>query len=82
MPMIAVGASFDFHAGTLATAPSYLQRRGLEWVFRLIKEPRRLWRRYLLLNPAYLWLLFLQKTHIKTLDPDDAKPPTQEMIYG
>ncbi|HEY1015218.1 MAG TPA: WecB/TagA/CpsF family glycosyltransferase, partial [Herpetosiphonaceae bacterium] len=54
MPLIAVGAAFDFHAGLLAQAPACLQRHGLEWSYRLVKEPRRLWRRYVLLNPLYL----------------------------
>jgi N-acetylglucosaminyldiphosphoundecaprenol N-acetyl-beta-D-mannosaminyltransferase len=61
MPVVAVGAAFDFHAGTVAQAPDYLQRLGLEWLFRLSKEPRRLWRRYLLLNPAYVALIAAQR---------------------
>ena len=60
--MICVGAAFDFHAGTLPQAPSWMQEKGLEWLFRLWQEPRRLWRRYLLLNPLYMTLLFLQIT--------------------
>lgn len=54
MPALAVGAAFDFHAGTLAQAPAWMQRAGLEWAFRLMKEPRRLSRRYVVLNPLYL----------------------------
>jgi N-acetylglucosaminyldiphosphoundecaprenol N-acetyl-beta-D-mannosaminyltransferase len=54
LPALAVGAAFDFHAGTLAQAPAWLQRAGLEWAFRLGAEPRRLWRRYAKLNPLYL----------------------------
>jgi N-acetylglucosaminyldiphosphoundecaprenol N-acetyl-beta-D-mannosaminyltransferase len=61
VPVIAVGAAFDFHAGTVAQAPAYLQRLGLEWFFRLAKEPRRLWRRYLFLNPAYVVLIAAQR---------------------
>lgn len=60
--MVAVGAAFDFHAGTLRQAPKWMQKRGLEWLFRLIMEPRRLWKRYILNNPQYLLLLFLQWT--------------------
>jgi N-acetylglucosaminyldiphosphoundecaprenol N-acetyl-beta-D-mannosaminyltransferase len=52
--MVAVGAAFDFHAGTLPQAPKILQDYGLEWLFRLINEPRRLWRRYLILNPLFV----------------------------
>lgn len=57
MPVIAVGAAFDFHAGARKQAPAWLQRRGLEWAFRLWEEPGRLWRRYLYLNPAFVALL-------------------------
>ena len=53
-PMIAVGAAFDFHAGTLPQAPKVLQDYGLEWLFRLLHEPKRLWRRYLILNPLFV----------------------------
>ena len=52
--MIAVGAAFDFHAGTLLQAPKILQDYGLEWAFRLVNEPKRLWRRYLILNPLFV----------------------------
>lgn len=58
--LVCVGAAFDFHAGTLPQAPTWMQRLGMEWLFRLIQEPTRLWRRYLFLNPAYLLLLGLQ----------------------
>ena len=47
MPVLAVGAAFDFHAGLLSQAPAWMQDRGLEWVYRLVMEPGRLWRRYL-----------------------------------
>ena len=55
--LIAVGAAFNFHAGRVAQAPHWMQRAGLEWLFRLYKEPRRLWKRYVLGNPRFLWLL-------------------------
>ncbi len=51
--LLAVGAAFDFHSGGLARAPRWMQRAGLEWVFRLVKEPRRLWRRYLIDNVLF-----------------------------
>ncbi|HXF97244.1 MAG TPA: WecB/TagA/CpsF family glycosyltransferase [Gaiellaceae bacterium] len=60
VPMIAVGAAFDYLAGTLRPPPNVLMRWGLEWVWRLVLEPRRLWRRYALLNPVYVILLGLQ----------------------
>lgn len=52
--MIGVGAAFDFHAGTLARAPQWMQRQGLEWLHRLLSEPRRLWKRYLTTNAAFI----------------------------
>lgn len=52
--MLGVGAAFDFHAGAVRQAPGWIQRCGLEWAFRLAMEPRRLWKRYLSTNPAYL----------------------------
>jgi len=60
MPVLAVGAAFPFIAGTLPQAPAWMQSRGLEWMFRLGAEPRRLWRRYVLLNPLYVLLVTLQ----------------------
>ena len=58
--MIGVGAAFDFHAGRVPQAPPWMQRRGLEWLFRLGTEPRRLWKRYLFYNPYFLARLMLQ----------------------
>lgn len=52
-----VGAAFDFHAGTVKRAPAFMRNSGLEWLHRLLSEPRRLWRRYLLLAPRFVWLL-------------------------
>lgn len=58
--MLGVGAAFDFLAGAKAQAPHWMQRLGLEWFFRLVTEPRRLWRRYLRNNPRFVVLLALQ----------------------
>jgi len=52
--LVGVGAAFDFHAGLVPQAPDWMQRSGLEWVFRLSREPRRLWRRYLRYNPRFV----------------------------
>lgn len=60
--LVGVGAAFDFHAGTKAHAPRIMQRSGLEWLFRLVTEPRRLWPRYRRIIPAFLWGIFLQKS--------------------
>jgi N-acetylglucosaminyldiphosphoundecaprenol N-acetyl-beta-D-mannosaminyltransferase len=64
IPLMAVGAAFDYHAGQLRQPPAWMQRHGLEWLWRLGLEPRRLWRRYLLLNPNYLARLSAQKTRL------------------
>jgi N-acetylglucosaminyldiphosphoundecaprenol N-acetyl-beta-D-mannosaminyltransferase len=58
--MIGVGAAFDFLAGRKRQAPAVLQRLGLEWLFRLLNEPRRLWRRYLYRNPRFVALFAAQ----------------------
>ena len=58
--MIGVGAAFDFHAGLVKQAPRWVRRAGLEWLFRLCIEPRRLWRRYLKNNPMFIWMMMLQ----------------------
>ncbi len=59
--MVAVGAAFDFHAGRVRQAPLWIQRAGLEWLFRFAMEPARLWKRYLLITPWFLPLWGLQK---------------------
>jgi N-acetylglucosaminyldiphosphoundecaprenol N-acetyl-beta-D-mannosaminyltransferase len=82
MPVLAVGAAFDFHAGLLPRAPERLQRMGLEWLYRLVQEPRRLWRRYVFLNPAYLFLLGLQAARVRTFDPESATAPPRDISYG
>jgi N-acetylglucosaminyldiphosphoundecaprenol N-acetyl-beta-D-mannosaminyltransferase len=58
--MLGVGASFDFFAGNVRESPEWIGRLGLEWLFRLTQEPRRLWRRYLILNPRFMRLATLQ----------------------
>ncbi len=57
MPLVCVGAAFDFHAGTLRQAPAWMQARGLEWLFRVLMEPRRLFRRYATAIPLYALLV-------------------------
>jgi len=54
--MLGVGAAFDFIAGTKPQAPSWVQKIGLEWLFRLLSEPRRLWKRYIIHNPRFIFL--------------------------
>jgi N-acetylglucosaminyldiphosphoundecaprenol N-acetyl-beta-D-mannosaminyltransferase len=54
--MLGVGAAFDFHAGAVSQAPAWMQKVGLEWFFRLVTEPRRLWKRDLYHNPRFILL--------------------------
>jgi N-acetylglucosaminyldiphosphoundecaprenol N-acetyl-beta-D-mannosaminyltransferase len=73
LPLLAVGAAFDYHAGLLRRPPAWMQRYGLEWLWRLGLEPGRLWRRYVLLNPAYLARLGAQKARLwRAVPPEPA----------
>lgn len=72
LPVVAVGAAFDYHAGVLPNPPEWMQARGLEWLWRLTLEPGRLWRRYLLLNPAFATRLAAQ---LLRLWPATPPPP-------
>ncbi|HWZ41876.1 MAG TPA: WecB/TagA/CpsF family glycosyltransferase [Candidatus Saccharimonadales bacterium] len=80
MPILAVGAAFPFLAGTLRQAPQWMQDSGLEWLFRLCMEPRRLWRRYLLLGPLYLVLVLCQWLGFSFRI--DGEAPLHEVLYG
>lgn len=64
--MMAVGAAFDYYAGNLKRPPRWMQRNGLEWLFRLIQEPRRLFGRYLVTNNKFLWRLGVEYLKAKT----------------
>lgn len=57
-----IGAVFDFFAGTVERAPIWWQEHGLEWLYRLIKEPKRMWRRYIIGNTLFLWHILLEKS--------------------
>ena len=58
--MLGVGAAFDFHSGRVKQSPAFLQRLGLEWAFRLVMEPKRLWKRYARHNPRFVYLFARQ----------------------
>lgn len=62
---IAVGAAFDFHAGLVSQAPRWMQRTGLEWFYRLCTEPKRLWKRYLINNPLFIFRIALQLSGLR-----------------
>ncbi|MEM6471559.1 MAG: WecB/TagA/CpsF family glycosyltransferase [Planctomycetota bacterium] len=82
MPLIAVGAAFAFHAGMLSQAPPWMQKNGLEWLYRVIREPRRLWKRYLTTNPAFLTRLGLQKIGLLHRNRDLGVRPQDEVLFG
>lgn len=65
--MIGVGAAFDFHSGRVQQAPPWIQRVGLEWAFRLLSEPRRLWKRYAKHNPRFLFFISSQLLQARLL---------------
>jgi len=80
-PMLAVGAAFPFLAGTIKQAPTWMQDRGLEWLFRLSAEPLRLWKRYLFLNPQFLALLMLQRLGVAKFG-DRGRLPSEHVLPG
>ena len=80
MPLVAVGAAFNFHAGQLSQAPPAWQARGLEWLFRLLQEPRRPRCRYLLLNPLFVSLLALEAIGLGVIPT--GTPPGEPIRYG
>jgi N-acetylglucosaminyldiphosphoundecaprenol N-acetyl-beta-D-mannosaminyltransferase len=63
--LVGVGAAFDFHTGRIAQAPEWMQESGLEWLFRLTMEPRRLWQRYLLYGAEFVALVLLESLGLK-----------------
>lgn len=81
VPVLTVGAAFPLLAGILPQASPWMQRCALEWLFRLFAEPRRLWRRYLLLNPAYVVLVVLQRLGLRHFS-SQGRPPAKEVLVG
>ncbi|HEX6682842.1 MAG TPA: WecB/TagA/CpsF family glycosyltransferase [Candidatus Limnocylindrales bacterium] len=76
MPVLAVGAAFAYHSGQLPAPPRWMQRHALEWAWRLSLEPKRLWRRYVLTNPAFLAMLGAQKARMwRAVPPPPATDP-------
>lgn len=68
-PMLAIGAAFDFMAGNIKHAPAWMQEAGLEWFYRLIQEPQKLWKRYLVTNSRFLLLFIRYKLGFRNLNP-------------
>lgn len=80
--MIGVGAAFDFHAGRQKRAPAWMQRSGLEWSYRLMSEPRRLWRRYLVMAPRFLLLLAREELKALTGRSTPGRPTPSRSTPG
>jgi N-acetylglucosaminyldiphosphoundecaprenol N-acetyl-beta-D-mannosaminyltransferase len=73
--LIGVGAAFDFLSGRVRQAPRWMQRSGLEWLFRVSQEPRRLGRRYLRNNPRFVYLVACERLGVLRVDAAEAAPP-------
>jgi N-acetylglucosaminyldiphosphoundecaprenol N-acetyl-beta-D-mannosaminyltransferase len=69
--MLGVGASFDFYAGNVKESPEWMGKLGLEWLYRLTQEPKRLWKRYLILNPRFVFLAMLQLSGLKKFNKSE-----------
>jgi len=82
MPVLAVGAAFDYHSGLLSEPPEILQRLGLQWLYRLVQEPKRLWRRYLITNSQFVGLVLMQVFRIWRPKLDDVDPPVADVRFG
>jgi N-acetylglucosaminyldiphosphoundecaprenol N-acetyl-beta-D-mannosaminyltransferase len=67
--MFGVGAAYDFHTGRLQDAPQWVKTIGMQWMHRLVQDPRRLWKRYLRNNPAFLWHITLQLSGLRQYPP-------------
>ena len=82
MPILAVGAAFDYHSGLLTEPPVLVQRLGLQWAYRLVQEPRRLWRRYLFTNSQFVTLFIAQWLHLWRPDMQDVDKPLVNVRFG
>lgn len=80
MPIVGIGSAFDSNAGALPAPPAWMQRSGLEWVFRLCRDPKRLWKRYLFLNPLYLLLLAGEITGVVRFGRGSETRPEPERV--
>lgn len=80
--MFGVGAAFDYHTGRIRDCASWIKKAGLQWLHRLLQDPRRLWRRYLRNNPAFLWHILLQLTGLRTYtQPPAGSPEIQRLPH-
>lgn len=81
--MVGVGAAFDIHSGAVKEAPKWLKSAGLQWLHRLVQEPGRLWKRYLICIPSFLWMITLQLLGIRrfNIESDLAGPRSRSARY-
>jgi N-acetylglucosaminyldiphosphoundecaprenol N-acetyl-beta-D-mannosaminyltransferase len=79
--MIGVGAAFLFHTGAIQDSPRWIKRAGLQWLHRLIQEPSRLWRRYLLNNPRFVFCVLLQLIGAKRYTLESRSEPSRSFSY-
>ena len=82
MPILAVGAAFDYYAGLLKEPPEFLQRVGLQWLYRLVQEPGRLWRRYLFTNSQYVGLFLAQWLGLWKPKLGEDRKPAENVRFG
>jgi len=75
--MVGVGAAFDMLSGRRKQAPRWMREHGLEWSFRLLQEPRRLWRRYLVYGTQFIAYLALESLRLKNFQASGAQPPNR-----
>lgn len=68
--MVGVGAAFDLHSGLIKDAPDWIKRAGLQWLHRLVQDPARLWKRYLVNNPKFVWKIILQIANLSRYSLD------------
>jgi N-acetylglucosaminyldiphosphoundecaprenol N-acetyl-beta-D-mannosaminyltransferase len=82
VPLIAVGAAFEYLAGIKREPPLLLQRLGFQWLHRLVQDPRRLWKRYTSVSARYVYLVCLQFSGWRRFQPATVGPPIEEVSYG
>ena len=75
--LVGVGAAFDYHTGRIRDCPRWVKRAGLQWLHRLLQDPKRLWKRYLRNNPAFVWNIVLQALKLRKFPPSQ-DPDTPE----
>jgi N-acetylglucosaminyldiphosphoundecaprenol N-acetyl-beta-D-mannosaminyltransferase len=79
--MIGVGAAFLFHTGAIQDSPKWVKRAGLQWLHRLVQEPSRLWKRYLLNNPYFLFYALLQFVGLRHFALESPSKPSKSLSY-